>query len=166
VTTKEQKILGIQKVLFPDSPREWDGKLGPKTRAAFEALSRPDKLHFCMASSFADPEDVRAYQECMAKHHDNERCLKVGDNGVGLWGDDTTGATPACALNDRHLIEEFGSIHDAKYAPVLVTIKNKNVVCILLDTGAPYDRIDLNPGACAAFGLEPPVLEPAIWSWA
>jgi hypothetical protein len=164
LTEKERikKIKAIQKILGVKQ----DGIIGPITRGAFEALGRAREWHNAKASSFADPEDIRKYRECRAKGYSESYCLKhAGDNGVGRWGDDTTGASPACALNTRHIVDMWGSVTKGKHKPVDVEIDDQVVTCILKDTGAPIDRIDLNPGAVAAFGMEPPILVRAKWKW-
>src|SRR5688572_27886450 len=47
------------------------------------------------ASSFADPKDVAAFKRCKAQGKTDQQCFRVGDNGIGLWGDDTTTPEPA-----------------------------------------------------------------------
>ena len=68
--------------------------------------------------------------------------------------------------------EKFGSIDAAKHAPVLVSTDTHSVTCILKDrmphrwnihNGA---LIDLNPAACAALNLTPPVMTRVTWRWA
>ncbi len=39
-----ESVKAIQKILFPDSPGEWDGIWGPKSKLAFESLLRPRDL--------------------------------------------------------------------------------------------------------------------------
>jgi hypothetical protein len=164
--TRADRLKAVQEILFPDSPAEWDGIPGPKTKAAWNALVVTPIVVHAKASSFADPEDVRKYRECIASGKSKDYCLKyAGDNGEGAWGDDTTGATPACALNGKWIIEAWGSVANGKHRQVKVTIGKKTVICTLKDTGAPVDRVDLNPGAVAAFGLKPPILVDAAWTW-
>lgn len=132
-----------------------------------------------LASSFADPADVRAFQRCKAKGKSDLECFKVGDNGVGCWGDFTAQETdPMCALPPQEMEAKWGSVAAAKHKKVLVTLTGpggkltrKMVVCTLADrmprkankSGA---GIDLNPAASKALGLRPPHLVPAEWEWA
>lgn len=123
-------------------------------------------IHQVKASSFADPADVAAFRRCKARGKSDQECFKVGDNGVGKWGDDTTGKTPMCALprdDWRHLGDK------ARGARVEVVANGKTVVCELRDT-MPWKKnikngagIDLNPAAVAALGLRPPILISATW---
>jgi lysozyme family protein len=163
--TDVEKVKAIQKILGVET----DGIIGPVTRAAFDALDdgvfRED-WNDAKASSFADPDDVSAYNKCIKSGKTKAQCLKVGDNGIGYWGDDTTTDEPACALNKKHIVEQWGSMASGEHKPVDVQIKDQVVRCILKDTGAPVSRVDLNPGAVAAFGLKPPILVPAKWRWA
>jgi hypothetical protein len=157
------KIKAIQEILGVDA----DGIIGPITRAAFESLGRgPGEWIDAKASSFADPADIAAFVKCMAKSRTKAQCLKVGDNGEGYWEDDTTTDQPQCALNKKHILKQWGSMANGKHKPVEVLIGGQIVKCILTDTGAPVTRVDLNPGAVAAFGLKPPILEKAKWRWA
>ena len=55
-------------------------------------------IHRVHASSFADPADVRRFRACKAAGKSDQECFKVGDNGVGCWGDDTTTAVPMLSL--------------------------------------------------------------------
>jgi hypothetical protein len=171
------KIADIQEILGVEPDDVW----GPQSQAALDALVRPGGiLHVGKASSFADPKDVEAFKKWFAKYkkdglsdHDAEKkAFAKGDNGIGCWGDDCTGATPACALPPEKMIDRWGSVDAAKHKPVLVTVEDKSVICVLKDR-MPHERyitngamIDLNPGACAAFGLKPPIMVSATWRWA
>ena len=37
----------------------------------------------------ADPKDVAAYKKAIAEAKSENEALKVGDNGIGVWGDNT-----------------------------------------------------------------------------
>ena len=120
-----------------------------------------------IASSFADPDDVRRFKACKEDGGTDKECFKVGDNGIGFWGEDTTADTPICALP----VEEWQAIHMARGARVRVRRGNLTVICRLLDT-MPHRRfitngagIDLNPCAARALGLVPPFLHPVEWEW-
>lgn len=152
-----------------------DGAWGPRSQGAFDALvhgtpaDANDGVHHVRASSFADPKDVAAFQRCKAAGGTDEDCFKVGDNGIGRWGDDCTSPTPMCALPPEDW-EEFGNASRGK--KVVVTANGTSVICELRDT-MPHRKnitngagIDLNPGAVAKLGLRPPVMIPATWMWA
>lgn len=150
-----------------------DGILGPKSDAAYQALKSLGNnavVNNVLASSFADPADIRAFQRCKDQGKTDQECFKVGDNGIGCWGELTIeGTGPACALPPEDW-NKFGSAASGK--KVLVKANGKSVVCELKDTmpkqaniknGA---RIDLNPDAAKALGLKPPFLVSATWQWA
>lgn len=159
-----------------------DGVFGPKSLAALHSLiNTPDEapwpttaqdgVHHVMASSFADPADVAAFRKCKAMGGSDQDCFKVGDNGIGKWGDDCTeGSGPKCALPPEDWLPKWGV--SARHAKVLVTIGEKSVVCQMDDT-MPHKAnihngagIDLNPDACAALGVHPPLMTAATWQWA
>lgn len=124
------------------------------------------------ASDFASLADVAAYRKAKARGLSDNEAFKVGDNGIGLWGDNTAQLTrPACALPPDTIIAKFGSINAGKDARVLVTVNGKSVVCELddrmpwirnIENGA---RIDLNPAAISRLGLKSPVMVDAEWDW-
>src|SRR5687767_7411763 len=86
-----QELLGI--------PKEKQAKnIGPMTRAAFEKLANtpndsewPIDEEFVegLASAFAYHADIVAFRKCKAQGKSDQQCFKVGDNGIGLWGDAT-----------------------------------------------------------------------------
>lgn len=161
-----------------------DGQIGPHTLAALQSLvttgdaapwppeAQGDaEVHHVMASSFADPADVSAFRHCKALGGSDQECFRVGDNGVGKWGDDcTAGSGPKCALPPEDWLARWGV--NARHAKVLVTIGDKSVLCAMDDT-MPHRAnitngasIDLNPDACAALGVTPPLMTKATWQWA
>jgi hypothetical protein len=100
------------------------------------------------ATSFADVADLIEYNKCIRKGMTPEQAFEYGDNGLGSTQLSTVSGTgPAVALphpwKSRHVRVSFGA---------------KVVDCEVRDT-APHGVIDLNPDACFALGLEPPVLE-------
>lgn len=120
------------------------------------------------ASSFADPADVRAFRRCKAQGKSDQECFKVGDNGIGKWGMDTTQPVPMCALPPedwQHLPRPQGTV-------VIVEANGQTVRAELQDTMPRKENIkngaiiDLNPAACAALGLTPPMMVKARWRWA
>ena len=120
----------------------------------------------CYASSFADPADISAFRRCKDAGGTDQDCFKVGDNGVGFWGDDCSeGSGPSCALPPE-VIDELGL---SQYSPVRVTRHGKTTVALLKDhmphlrNLANAARIDLNPDACAELDLTPPVMARVIY---
>jgi hypothetical protein len=162
-----QGILGVKQ----------DGIWGPVSQGALDALVRPDEiLHAGKASSFADPEDVVIFKkyfaiyksEGMSDHDAEQAAFKKGDNGIGCWGDDTTGASPACALTKEDIVRRWGTLDAGKHKLVEVAANDRSVTCVLKDIKGHMNEaiIDLNPGACAVLGLEPPIMVSATWKWA
>ena len=140
-----------------------------KLRSSALMEAQQSKAHSVMASSFADPADVAAFRKCKAQGKSDSECFKVGDNGIGIWGDSTTGSTPICAL-PREDWAPFGD--QARGKKVIVRFNTKEVACELRDTMPSKARItndaglDLNPAACAALGVTPPARIPVTWRWA
>lgn len=127
-------------------------------------------VHSVTASSFADPADVRAFRHCKGEGHSDQFCFRVGDNGIGCWGDDCTADKPMCALPPEDW-QEFGH-EGARGKKVLVKAGGREVVCELRDT-MPHKAnikngagIDLNEAAVKALGHSPPILLRCTWEWA
>jgi len=115
----------------------------------------------CYASSFADPADLRRFNKCKERGGSDQDCFKVGDNGIGYWGDDcSSGSGPACALPP----EVIDDLKLTRGSPVTVFHGDNKTVALLKDhmphirNLANAARIDLNPDACAELGLTPPVM--------
>jgi hypothetical protein len=171
----ESTIKAIQAILFPNNPEEVDGIWGNRSQAALDAIIHPQTpgVHRGLASSFADPADVRAFRRCKAQGKSDAECFRVGDNGIGCWGDDCSeGSGQSCALPPDDMIEKFGSVAAAKHAKVKVTANNQMTVCILKDR-MPWKKnitnkaiIDLNPDAVHLLELTPPIKVAATWEWA
>lgn len=130
------------------------------------------------ASSFADPADVRAFEACKRKGKSDLECFKVGDNGIGCWGDVTAQtSTPMCALPPQEMERRWGSVEQSRHRWVRVTVTQvghdsfgKSVRCLLADrmprkTNKSGAGIDLNPAASEALGLTPPHLIEVVWEW-
>lgn len=168
--TTEEKWRQIQQGLGIEA----DGLPGNQTADAVAAdigirfVEPITIVHHVKASSFADPADVAAFRKCKAQGKTDQECFKVGDNGIGKWGDDTTADRPMCALPPEDW-KPLGA--KARGAKVLVKANGKSVVCELRDT-MPAKRnikngagIDLNPAAVKAIGLKPPIMVAATWEW-
>jgi hypothetical protein len=179
MTTDKGKIMGIQSILGVTV----DGIWGPESQAALDELIYDSKNQFAVqhetfASSFADPADIKAYDQCIADGGSEDDCLAVGDNGIGCWGDSTKqGTGPSCALPPEYMEEKWGSVSAAKHKKVRVIREHsgespmRQVVCVLKDRMPHVENlhneahIDLNPDACAALGWKPPIMEPVVWFW-
>lgn len=141
-----------------------------------------------MASSFADPADVRAFNKCRREGgyfsrgvwypcRTEEQCFACGDNGIGKWGDSTIDPTPQNSADDVPMCalpyedwKPFGI--DARGKKVIVRANGHTVICELRDT-LPHKKnikhgvvIDLNEDAAEALHLKPPFLVHASWAWA
>jgi hypothetical protein len=130
------------------------------------------EVHVVTASSFADPADVAVYKKCLASGKTEKQCLAVGDNGIGLWGDDTTVVDPICALPPDDWLTKWKKGSVARGKKIELTFGDKRVICELRDTMPAKVNItngagiDLNPGAAKALGLTPPFLQPNVgWRW-
>jgi hypothetical protein len=130
------------------------------------------EVNVVTASSFADPADVLAYKECLKSGKNAKQCLAVGDNGIGLWGDDTTVAKPLCALPPDDWLTKWKKGSIARGKKIELSLNDKKVICELRDTMPAKAKItngagiDLNPGAAKALGLKPPFMQPNVgWRW-
>jgi hypothetical protein len=126
------------------------------------------------ASSFADLKDLARFKKAIADGKSEAEALKVGDNGIGKWGDLTArDDVPMCALPPEDWQSKWGAGDRARGKKVAVTYKRKTVVGELRDT-MPHKKnikngagIDLNPGFGKAFGLHPTFLINNVhWDWA
>jgi hypothetical protein len=117
-----------------------------------------------IASSFADPADVAAYNKAIAEGKSRDEALKLGDDGIGCWGDDTTSEDePMCALPPEDWKDKWGVGKAARGKKVVVKYKGSTVIGELRDTMPARAHItngagiDLNPGFGKAFGVKPPL---------
>lgn len=170
--TAKEKIKAIQEILGVTA----DGIWGKQTQGALETILYPtlraENIHHVKASSFADPADVKAFKKCKGQGKSDQQCFKVGDNGIGCWGDSTAeDSGPSCALPPEDMEEKWGSVKGAKHKRVEVAGNGKTVVCVLKDRMPRRANIknkagiDLNPDAVRALGLEPPIMISATWKW-
>lgn len=110
------------------------------------------------ATSFADAEDLRRYNRAIHEGKSSREALEVGDNGIGAWGKSTAEGTGPCVALSPHVAGfRRGGL-------VRVFYGEKSVDADVRDI-APEDVIDLNPDACAALGLKPPVSTHVDWVW-
>lgn len=126
--------------------------------------------HSVIASTFADLADLAAFRKCKAQGKSDKECFKTGDNGLGLWGDNTAQEiTPMVALPPEIMIEKWGS--DARHKPLIVEYKDRQCRCIVGDR-MPHlanlrtnARIDLNPAAVKVLGIPKGGMVRVTWWW-
>lgn len=140
--------------------------------SAASVVRADTEVHVVTASSFADPADVAAYKKCLKSGKTVKRCLAIGDNGIGLWGDDTTVAWPICALPPDDWLTKWKKGSVARGKKIELSLNDKKVICELRDTMPAKANItngagiDLNPGAAKVLGLKPPFMQPNVgWRW-
>jgi len=166
-----QSILGVTPdgVFGPESLKALRDLMGEQIA---QAWTRQDTVsHIVLASTFADPGDVAAFRKAKAEGMSDEEAFKVGDNGIGKWGDDTTADVPMCALPP----EDWEPFADTARGKLVIIERQENrteVTAQLRDT-MPHRAnitngagIDLNPAACRALGIVPPALVHVSWRWA
>ena len=157
-----------------------DGDPGPITwKAIYKKVTgkdwkepiKPEKdwtvnAHRSIASSFADPADVKAFKKCKLTGKTDLQCFAVGDNGIGQFGANTAQLhTPMCALHKNDMIAKWGSVNGAAHKKVDVWVKGKTVRCSVEDRMSAPGRIDLNPAAAKVLDLNPPFLVDCVWQW-
>lgn len=128
-----------------------------------------------IATSFADPADVRRFKRCKSEGKSDLECFRVGDNGIGCWGDDTTAPLPMVALPPEEMREKFGQVAIARGARVtvwLVSNPSRIVVAEVRDR-MPEVRhrkngagLDMNPELCDRLGVRIPARVSVEWEWA
>lgn len=120
-----------------------------------------------IASSFADPADVAAFQKAKARGLSDRDAFNFGDNGIGQFGKITAqDQTPMVAIHASDMIAKWGSVHGAVHKPVKVTVHGKTITATCEDRLGVKGRIDLNPAAAKELGLVPPFLVPGVeWEW-
>ena len=165
-------IQKIQKAIGADA----DGFWGPNSQGALDAAlgrggggGNPLKGIKAQASSFADPADVAAFKKCKLTGKTDQQCFKVGDNGIGQFGANTAQThTPMVAIHKDDMIAKWGNVSGAAHRLVTVAFKGKTVTASVEDRLGVAGRIDLNPAAAAALGLNPPI-DPdkttVVWAW-
>jgi len=143
-----------------------DGDFGSNSMAALGKWDAANGVHRGLASSFADPADVRAYRAAKAKGWTDQQAFKVGDNGIGMWGDDCSmGSGPACAVPPEY----WHQLPSARFAAVEVAANGERTIAKLKDTMPHLANIhngaviDMSPDLCASLGVTPPVMIKAAW---
>ena len=155
---------------------EADGQWGPKSQAALNLVLLgidPFGPHSVIASEFADAADIEAFRRCKAQGRSDQDCFKVGDNGIGVWGESTApGSGPSCALPPEDMEEAWGSVATAKNKRVSVAYKDAVAILVLKDR-MPHRAnikngagIDLNEDARKLLGIPKGGMVRVIWKWA
>ena len=128
-----------------------------------------NEIHKVIASSFANDADLAAYRRAKARGMSDQQAFRLGDNGVGCWGDSCVeGSGPRCALPPE---DWKPLIPHARGAKVKVCANGREVICELRDRMPSKQHIengcgiDLNPDAAKALGLVPPFTVPATWQF-
>lgn len=135
----------------------------------------PTRLQFMnttIATSFADPADIRAYLEAKMRGETEEQALDVGDNGIGCWGDDTKMGSGARSSLPAHVtVSRWGSMWNGRRRLIRVFYGGTFVDTILSDAGpgpkeeAEGHGLDLNYDAWKAFGVSVPAEKKVQWDW-
>lgn len=123
------------------------------------------KIHEGKATTFADPGDIAAFRRCKAQGKTDQQCFKVGDNGIGCWGDDCTVGKPYCAISPDYWQE----LANPRGAKVVVWHGEIYILCELRDTLPKVANIqngaviDLNSCAATALGISVPGSATVRW---
>lgn len=142
---------------------------GSETREKISWLNSATR-HQVKATSFADPRDVAAFKRCKERGGSDKQCYRVGDNGIGFWGDDTTVGLWV-ALPPEVMVATWGSVAAAKHKSVVVQCQRtgEEVIAQVGDT-MPHlvnitngAGIDLSPQTCAALALSIPAEAQVVW---
>ena len=124
-----------------------------------------------LATSFADLEDRRRYERCIARGKSPAFCRGLGDPGIG-WLDNVTGTEEEniCALPPEIWRPKFSAKANAHRRKVQVRYKGRIVTGYLGDTMPAHPKngagIDLNPVFLQALGLSAPCKVTVEWRWA
>lgn len=131
-------------------------------------------------TSFATPKDLFNMVQCLVNGGTEDRCLSVGDNGIGAFGDIIYSehlASPACAISTHEMVGRWGSTHAARARAISVQIlpqggnpvegHGKPFLVYVMDI-APNGVIDLTPSALLAAGLphDYELSSTCSWRWA
>ena len=106
-------------------------------------------FHMTLGTTFGTPSDLADF----AKH----KSLATGDNGVGAWGDDTTGSTPFVALPPSTLKAYGIDPNTARGTPVTLMANGKTVQAVvgdkMPDNSSNGAGIDMNPATATGLGI-------------
>jgi hypothetical protein len=154
----------VQALLHVDVDGVW---MTQSQGALNDLINAQDGWIKCMASSFADPADLRGFKKCKATGKSDKACFAVGDNGVGQFGDITAQTeTPFVAIHHSYMVSRWGSEHAAAHRDVVLWINGKEATIKVGDRISALGRIDLNPAAYGLWKLRAPLMVAARWRWA
>jgi hypothetical protein len=91
-----------------------------------------------VATTFATPSDISAYNEAKARGASEEQALEVGDNGIGskYLGEINTTIVYGVAVPEQQLIDQFGNNPEAwRKARAVVKMGGQNVIAPIVDVG-------------------------------
>ena len=166
---KIQKLLGVGADGFwgPISQKALNDELAGGAATGAGKSAGGGAGFKAIASSFADPADVVAFNKCKATGKTDQACFKVGDNGIGQFGKITAQThTPMVAICKDDMIARWGSVGAAAHRAVTVTINGKTIQATVEDRLGVAGRIDLNPACAKQLGLTPPFLvKNCVWNW-
>lgn len=125
------------------------------------------KIHEGIATTFADPADIRAFKRCKAQGKTDQQCFKVGDNGIGCWGDDCTAWKPYVAVSPdywKQLKNPRGAKVKVWHGAVFITAELRDTLPAVknVTNGAV---IDLNACAAEALGIPVPCSANVKWQF-
>jgi hypothetical protein len=135
-------------------------------------MATPDDPKKGWGTSFADPGDILAFKRCKARGGSDNDCFKVGDNGIGFWGDNCAqGSGPSVAVIPEDMIEKWGSMRAAHNKLVRVFLNGHYTFAHVRDRMPHRSHVtnhavlDMNPDTCAALGVGPGKYQ-IVWRWA
>jgi hypothetical protein len=115
-------------------------------------------MNRCVGTSFADTQDLRAYNRALLQGRTPKEGLEVGDNGLGAWNLSTVSGTGPCVALSSNT-EGF-----RRNRLLRVFYGTKYVDATVRDI-APDGVLDMNPDCCRELGLVPPVKVMVDWIW-
>ena len=164
-TKTGEKYAGVKVSLPFETVTEFFKRVGKAIDRFFAddeppALKPSGPTRQVKASIFAGPTDVRKFREAKAKGWTDEQAFKVGDNGVGCWGDNTAGPIPMVALPPEVMEKQWGAVKAARHRNVRVVYNGESCNAIVADR-MPHEenitngcRIDLNWALAQALGIQ------------
>lgn len=156
-------LASLQKVLGVEETGLWNVL---SQEALNKVLDETPKWFHCDASSFADPADVRAFDNCKTTGKSDLACFAIGDNGIGQFGKITAqDHTPMIAVNKETMIARWGGVLASAHRPVEVEINGHVFKATVEDRISAPGRIDLNPACAKVAGLQPPFVAFCNWRW-
>lgn len=126
----------------------------PIGAGAVSNISAPDAdgYHLTLGTTFATPRDLEKFSRSGS--------LANGDNGIGAWGDKTTGSTPYVALPPAYFRARGINPNKAHNMPVMVEANGRTVQALVGDKMPDNAKngagLDLNGATASALGIADP----------